>query len=187
MNIDNQHANIIAEHPPLNPRLYMVERWLVRAGVTLGWVALAGQGLLLILGLPGGFSVLPLLMVFTLILLLTLLIAAGLRPPVTAFEDGLLIMPPVGRTQFVAWAAIVEVRDHFLAPSDQTLAYPLQGRKNSPDREGVWLLSRDALPVRYRLVGWLTGLGNVAVFGIAESTHQNYPALRALIKARTGL
>jgi len=104
-----------------------------------------------------------------------------------ALEDGLLLEPMVGRTQFVSWDAVVEVREHFLAPSDQAPAYPLQGRKNSPDRAGVWLLTRGALPVRYRLVGLLTGLGNVAVFGIAESTHQDYPTLRALIRARTGL
>ena len=47
-------------------------------------------------------------------------------------------------------------------------------------------LARGALSVRYRLVAWLTGLGNVAVFGVTAATHQDYPALRALIKARTG-
>ncbi|MFC1960339.1 hypothetical protein ACFLYO_06485 [Chloroflexota bacterium] len=181
-----QAADVISEHPPLQPRLYRLERWLVRAGLFLGCIALAGEGLLLFIGLPGDFSVMPLLLLCTLALVAVLLIGSGLRPPVTVLHDGLLLHPMVGREQFVPWAAITEVRAHFLSPSDQAPAYPLQGYTNGSDRAGIWVFTRGVLPVRYRLVAWLTGLGNVAVFGLTAGTHQDYPALRALIEERTG-
>ncbi len=180
----------ISCHPPRFPRLYHLKRWLTLAGLILCAIALVGEGVLILLGVgTGGALILaPLL---TAALAAPLAIGAVLTPPVTVTAHGVIVQPMFGPARFVPWAAISELRPDPLQPVDEPVARLLLGRANMPRRDGRWVLVRGPLiggplPVAFRLAAWLTGLGNVAVFGISDASHRDYDTLLAILEARVG-
>ncbi len=179
------HAKTLSDHPPLHPGLYRLKRALAGLGLALIGVALLGGLLLMLGGYPA--SLLPLIMVFTLLLSLPLWVGTALNPPVTATEDGLIVRPMFGRVQFVPWDAIRAIRPHPLLATDEGLERLLFGRRAVQGREGVLVVVRGALPVRFRLAAWIGGLGNVAVFGISRATHRDYQRLLRIIQRRASL
>ncbi len=180
-----QNSALLSEHFPPRPRLYRLRRAMIGAGLALIGLALLGQGLLLLGGAP--LPLLPLIMLFTAILSLPLWIGTCLNPPVSATAEGLIVRPMFGRPVHVPWAAIVALRPHLLLPADEGLEKLLYGRRTTGPRKGVWVIVRGALPVRFRLVAWIAGLDNVALFGLSAETHTGYEALIETLTQKTGL
>jgi len=190
MTTEPAHDAVLSCHPPRFPALYRLKRWLTAAGLFLCAVALIGEGLLILLGIGNGGAMF-LLLLFTAALTAPLAIGAVLTPPLTVAADGLTVQPMLGPARFVPWEAIAGLRPYTLQPVDEPLARLLLGRANMPRRDGRWVLVGGPLfggplPLTYRLAAWLTGLGNVAVFGVSDATHRDYDTLLAALEARAG-
>ncbi len=180
-----QNSTLLSEHFPPRPRLYRLRRAMIGAGLALIGLALLGQALLLLGGAP--LPLLPLIMLFTAILSLPLWIGTCLNPPVSTTAEGLVVRPMFGRPVDVPWTAIAALRPHLLLPADEGLEKMLYGRRAAGPREGVWVIVRGVLPPRFRLVAWIAGLGNVALFGLSAGTHTGYEALIQTLERETGL
>ena len=168
------------DYPPRFPRLYRLKRGLTIAGLILIGVALAGELVLLLLGMGGGIA---LLMLFTAALAIPLVIGSVLTPPLVVTETGLVIRPMIGGPHAAPWESIRALRPYTLQPVDEPVAQILVGRANMPSREGRWILFSGGLPVTFRLAAWLTGLGGGPVIAISDATHANYAELLAAMES----
>lgn len=149
-------------------------------------VALAGQILLVLLGVTAGAGPMALLMLFTAALAVPLIIGAVLTPPLTRTPDGLILHPMLGRPRTVPWTRVRALRPYNLLPADEPFVQLLIGKAHMPRRDGRWVIVDGGLPFLYRLAPWLTGLGNVAAFAISDASHADYADLLAALEARIG-
>jgi hypothetical protein len=156
---------------------------LVAAGLALASFGAAGQ-LVLALTLGTAGVLLFVSAFFTLGLAAVLLAFASLHPELTAFEEGLLLKPLVGRPARVPWAALIAVEPHPLIFNNDGLGKLLHGKKYRP-REGLLVVVRTGgLPARYRLVDLVTGGPARPAFAISSTTHTDYEKLARLIRGK---
>lgn len=188
MTIEPAAGAVLSHHPPRFPALYRLKRWLTLISLFLCTIALIGEGLLILLGVGAGGAMI-LLLAFTAALIVPLAIGAVLTPPLQVAQGGLIVQPMFGAARLVPWAAVAGLRPYTLQPVDEPVTRLLLGRAHMPRRDGRWVLVRGPLfggplPVSFRLAAWLTGLGNVAVFGISDATHRGYDSLLAALQTR---
>lgn len=146
-------------------------------GQVLLALALGAAGLLFWIGalLTLGFAV-------------VLLALACLHPELTAFEDGLLLRPLVGRAVRLPWSALAALEPHPLIFNDEGIGRLLHGKNYRP-RAGLLVVVRpgSGLPARYRLVDLVTGGPGRPAFAISSATHADYEGLEKLIRKRISL
>jgi hypothetical protein len=168
-------------HP--RPALDRAAQWA--AVLAAGTVAVAGAALA-VLGVAAGaplFAAAGVLLAlgFTPVVLLPTVRA----PAVTLTEAGLVIRPRIFPAHTLAWGDVRAVHDDpFLTPaSAEGLRRIAQGRRHYAPARGVLVVSA-ALPVRYRILGVLGGLGWVGAFSIGTRTHQRADEAMAVLRAR---
>lgn len=153
-------------------------------GLALALFGAAGQfALALLLGGAGVLLVVSAL--FTLALAAVLLAFANLHPEITAFEDGLLLRPLVGRPAHVEWTALAKTEPHPLLFNNEGPGRLLHGKNYRP-RAGLLVVVRPGagLPARYRLVDLVTGGPARPTFAISSTTHTDYEELARLLRDR---
>lgn len=171
--------------PPLKPRSYAVSQYVVAgalAALLVGAPVQVAAGLLL----PGA-GMFVVTAVLSLLLALPLLLALRATPPVTIDDAGLTLTPRIGRPARVAWDAVREAKPYPLLPPSETetLRRAAAGRKKYAAAEGIMLTS-DALPWPYRVVGWFAGEGFRGAFAVTNRMHADYPRARAAIQRAIG-
>lgn len=175
------------DYPARFPRLYRLKRGLTIAGLILIGFALVGELLLMVLGVSFGGGTMLLLMLFTAALAVPLIIGIALTPPLTLDESGIMLRPMLGSPLHVRWAAIQAIQPYTLLPVDDPIQQLLVGRANTPRRDGRWIVVTGGLPLHFRLVAWIAGLGNHPVFAISDGSHKDYDSLLAMIETQTGI
>jgi hypothetical protein len=165
----------ITHHVPPSPTTYRVQQ-IIAALLLAAMAAAAGGLLLLAILMPAPFmAVMSPLMALLMIPVAMLL---SVSPPITVDEDGLTIEPFWGKAQRIAWNDIAAMQVYPLLPqTDQEVERRLmQGRKKYRPAEGYMLLV-PRLPWRYRMAGFLAGVGGQPVVAFTNRAHSDYDTL----------
>lgn len=177
----------ISFHGHPRPILRALAARLVAAGLALALLGAVGQLVLaVVLGAAG--VLLWVSAVLTLGLAAVLLAFASLHPEITAFGDGLLLRPLVGRPVRVPWAALLAIEPHPLVFNNEGPGRLLHGKNYRP-RDGLLVVVRPGagLPARYQLVDLVTGGPARPAFAISSTTYTDYEHLARLIRDKITL
>lgn len=167
----------IYTHP--NPKLNYLAHAIARVMVGMLWLSVVAQ-LFLVALLSAPVMLFSALL--TAILSAPLLMFLYATPPIQLTQSGLKICPPYGKSQFIPWAAIHEIRDYPLLPTpDQEAERRIWvGRKHYQPARGKLLLVV-GLPWPYRVMSFFAGVYPSPAIAITNRTHMNYDQLVKVI------
>ncbi len=159
-------------------------RFIQYGAIAVFVVMLLAAALQIVLALairPGGLFFLT--AVITLLLSPFVLLLTTATPGVTVTPEGITIEPVIWRHCFVPWADVAEVRPYPLLPQAgaETTRRALAGRSKYAAAAGIMLVI-PVLPVQYRIVGVLAGVGGQPAIAVTNRTHTGYEQLVALIE-----
>jgi hypothetical protein len=99
-------------------------------------------------------------------------------PRVTVSPEGITIQPLVWKEQFIRWNDVQAIKNYpLLPPSDSEIGRKaMTGRRGYRPAEGKMLVI-PALPIQYRVTGYLAGEGFTGVIALSNRTHQEYDRL----------
>ncbi|MEQ8677732.1 MAG: hypothetical protein RLP44_04020 [Aggregatilineales bacterium] len=155
--------------------------------------ALAAAGILLIAALlqilialtdsPDGFILIAFV---TALLALPLLMLTAVAPAVTVNDAGLTIHTPIWKDRHIAWSEISAVKVYPLLPAEDaevTRKFTV-GQIKYRTAQGIMLVI-PALPVQYRIAGFLAGERAKPIIALTNRAHADYETLVKLILSQT--
>lgn len=174
---------MIFQHP--QPRLNQIVQW---SAFVVWWVMVISvplQVLLAVLVSYGGLLALTALI--TLLLAPTVLLLTTATPAAQISQEGITLLPIIGKQQSIDWAQVSQFQVYPLLPqADQEVnRRHLIGHKHYRPAEGVMLVI-PTLPIQYRIMGFFAGSGGKGAIAFTNRTHTDYDRLRAILVAHLG-
>lgn len=165
-----------SSHPHPKPRLDRLTQYGAMALLLVMALTVPLQILLALLGAPAFLFLLT--AIFTALLAPFILMLTTATPAVTVAPEGITVQPVVWRQRFVPWSDVTAIKDYPLLPQpDAELSRKVMtGRKRYQPAEGLMLLI-PALPVQYRITGFLAGEGFTPVIAVTNRAHSRYDVL----------
>lgn len=132
-------------------------------------------------GIVYGLPLLIIMIPFLIGLSMPLFLLTSLHPTIRIEENGLQLKPLVFPASFITWENMIERIEHTLVkpPAPSKVQQQL---KRTPHKGEMILAKTTALPIHYRIVGFMAGQGFKPTFAISNRTHVDYEALQSEIQ-----
>ena len=132
---------------------------------------------------PDGFILIAFV---TALLALPLLMLTVVAPAVTVKDEGISIHPSIWKEHHIAWSEIQSVKIYPLLPAEdaEVTRKITVGRLKYRTAQGIMLVI-PALPVQYRIAGFLAGERAKPIIALTNRAHADYETLVKLILIHT--